>query len=64
MDEKTIKETLLKGERVTLECKKAQSNVPVNADLMLLADLQTKGIIVREGSRKEGKWVIKVNKRN
>ena len=35
MDEKTIKETLLKGERVTLECKKAQSNVPVNADLML-----------------------------
>ena len=23
MDEKTIKETLLKGERVTLECKKA-----------------------------------------
>ena len=35
MDEKTIKETLLKGERITLECKKAQSNVPVNADLML-----------------------------
>ena len=31
MDEKTIKETLLKGERVTLECKKAQSNVPVDA---------------------------------
>ena len=27
-------------------------------------DLQTKGIIVREGGRKEGKWVIKVNKRN
>ena len=31
MDEKTIRETLLKGERVTLECKKAQSNVPVDA---------------------------------
>ena len=28
MDEKTIKETLQKGERVTLECKKAQSNIP------------------------------------
>ena len=28
MDEKTIKETLLKGERVTLECKKAKSEVP------------------------------------
>ena len=28
MDEKTIKEALLKGERVTLECKKAQSNIP------------------------------------
>ena len=25
-----------------------------------LADLQTKGMIVREGGRKEGKWVIKV----
>ena len=31
MDEKTIIETLQKGERVTLECKKAQSNVPVDA---------------------------------
>jgi len=31
MDEKTIKETLLKGERITLECKKAQSNVPIDA---------------------------------
>ena len=31
MNEKTIKEALLKGERVTLECKKAQSNVPVDA---------------------------------
>ena len=31
IDEKTIRETLLKGERVTLECKKAQSNVPVDA---------------------------------
>ena len=29
MDEKTIKETLLKGERVTLECKKAQNSVPI-----------------------------------
>ena len=28
MDEKTIKDALLKGERVTLECKKAQSNIP------------------------------------
>ena len=28
MDEKTIKETLLKGERVTLECKKAKTEVP------------------------------------
>ena len=28
MDEKTIKETLLKGERVILECKKAKAEVP------------------------------------
>ena len=28
MDEKTIKKTLLKGERVTLECKKAKVEVP------------------------------------
>jgi len=28
MNEKTIKESLQKGERVTLECKKAQSSVP------------------------------------
>ena len=28
IDEKTIKETLLKGERVTLECKKAKAEVP------------------------------------
>ena len=28
MDEKTIKEALQKGERVTLECKKAKAEVP------------------------------------
>ena len=28
MDEKTIKKILLKGERVTLECKKAKSEMP------------------------------------
>ena len=28
MDEKTIKEALLKGERVTLECKRAKDEVP------------------------------------
>jgi len=28
MDEKAIKEALLKGERVTLECKKAKAEVP------------------------------------
>ena len=28
MNEKTIKETLQKGERVTLECKKAKAEVP------------------------------------
>ena len=28
MDEKTIKEGLLKGERITLECKKAKAEVP------------------------------------
>ena len=28
MDKKTIKEILLKGERVTLECKKAKSEMP------------------------------------
>ena len=28
MDEKTIKEALLRGERVTLECKRAKDEVP------------------------------------
>ena len=28
MDEKTIREALLKGERVTLECKRAKAEVP------------------------------------
>ncbi len=28
MDENTIKETLLKGERVTMECKRAKAEVP------------------------------------
>ena len=28
MDEKTIKEALLEGERVTLECKRAKSEMP------------------------------------
>ena len=28
MDEKTIKEALRKGERVTLECKRAKAEVP------------------------------------
>ena len=28
MNEKTIKEALLKGERVTLECKRAKAEVP------------------------------------
>ena len=28
MNEKTIREALLKGERVTLECKKAKSEMP------------------------------------
>ena len=30
IDKKTIEAASLKGERVTLECKKAQSNVPVD----------------------------------
>ena len=36
MDEKTIKETLLKGERVTLECKKATAEVPKSIWLTFL----------------------------
>ena len=28
MDEKTLREALLKGERVTLECKRAKAEVP------------------------------------
>ena len=30
IDEKTIKAALLKGERVTLDCKTAQTNVPTD----------------------------------
>lgn len=37
MDEKTIKEILLKGERVTLECKKAKSEMP-KSRMQFIAD--------------------------
>ena len=30
MDEKTIRDALLKNERVSLECKKAQTNIPTS----------------------------------
>lgn len=36
MDEKTIKEALYKGERVTLECKKATAEVPKSIWLTFL----------------------------
>ena len=49
IDEKTIKETLLKGERVTLECKKAQSNVPVDAWKKYCAFANTYGGLILLG---------------
>lgn len=36
INEKIIKETLLKGERVTLECKKAKAEVPKSIWLTFL----------------------------
>ena len=47
MDEKTIKETLLKGERVTLECKKAKAEVPVDAWKTYSAFANTYGGLIR-----------------
>jgi predicted HTH transcriptional regulator len=49
LDEKTIRETLLKGERVTLECKKAQSNVPVDAWKTYSAFVNTYGGLILLG---------------
>ena len=49
MDEKTIKETLLKGERVTLECKKAKAEVPKSIWRTLSAKLREHHIQVTPG---------------
>ncbi len=35
MDEKSIKEALLKGERVTLECKRAKSEVTICINIFI-----------------------------
>ena len=49
MDEKTIKETLQKGERVTLECKKAKSEVPKSVWQMYSAFANTIGGMILLG---------------
>ena len=76
MDEKTIKEALRKGERVTLECKRAKAEVPksvwatysasanfhVDARTIRrdMSTLQAKGIIRRNGPDKGGRWIIDI----
>ena len=49
MDEKTIKEILLKGERVTLECKKAKSEMPKSIWQTFLAFATTIGGMILLG---------------
>ncbi|MBP3776130.1 MAG: hypothetical protein J6I37_03990 [Prevotella sp.] len=38
-DEKTIKETLLKGERMTLECKKVKAEVQHHGQFLITGKL-------------------------
>ena len=45
MDEKTTKEALLKGERVTLECKKAKTDVTWSVDDPTLATIDANGVL-------------------
>ena len=47
MDEKTIKEALLKGERVTLECKRAKAEVPKSVWATYSAFANTIGGLIR-----------------
>lgn len=59
MNEKTIKEALLKGERVTLECKKAKSEVPKELWNTYSAFANTIGGLILLGieeHRKETGW--------
>ena len=49
MDEKTIKETLRKGERVTLECKRAKAEVPKSVWMTYSAFANTIGGVILLG---------------
>ena len=49
MDEKTIKEALRKGERVTLECKRAKAEVPKSVWMTYSAFANTIGGVILLG---------------
>ena len=55
MNEKTIKDTLLKGERVTLECKKAKTEVPKSIWQTYSAFANTIGGLILLGVNEDGK---------
>ena len=44
MDEKTIKEALLKGERVTLECKRAKAAASSEIALRIVSELHVRRV--------------------
>ena len=50
MDSKTIKETLLKGERVTQECKRAKAEVPKSVWATYSAFANTIGGLILHGA--------------
>ena len=53
IDEKTIRAALLKGERVTLECKRAQKDVPVDAWKTYSAFANTYGGLILLGVQED-----------
>ena len=60
MDEKTIKEVLRKGERVTLECKRAKADVPKSVWATYSAFANTIGGLILLGPRAARTYLVRI----